>query len=167
VGVHPYLASPCRITLQNLSTLPQQNSASQETTGDQEQQNDSPELVTTGSWLVYAWQKLEGSTLQQDKWVVFHTSYFTVMHCHLLSVSAAVVLTLVFTIGLTETYGWISLMVKGFYYLSSTSLAGCKITVCYYWSGLIESPPSQGKAASNYTCGTCNPVNFTVLKPSD
>jgi hypothetical protein len=29
------------------------------------------------------------------------------------------------------------------------------------------SPPSQGKAAPNYSCGSCNPVNFTVLKPPD
>jgi hypothetical protein len=41
--------------------------------------------------------------LQGDKWVVFHISYLTVMHCHPLSVSAAVVLTLAFTIGLAET----------------------------------------------------------------
>jgi hypothetical protein len=34
---------------------------------------------------------------------VFHSSYFTVMHCHPLSVSVAVVLTLVFTIGLAKT----------------------------------------------------------------
>jgi hypothetical protein len=51
----------------------------------------------------YAQQKLEGSSLQWDKWVVFHTSYLIVMNCHLLSVSATVVLTLVFTIGLAET----------------------------------------------------------------
>jgi uncharacterized membrane protein len=38
-----------------------------------------------------------------DKQTVFHTSYFTVMHCHPLSVSVAVVLTLVFAIGLVET----------------------------------------------------------------
>jgi hypothetical protein len=47
--------------------------------------------------------ELEKSTLQQDKRTVFHTSYFTVMHCHPLSVSVAVILTLVFTIGLAET----------------------------------------------------------------
>jgi hypothetical protein len=70
----------------NLSTLPQQDSASQETTGDQEQQNDSPVNSPTGQ-IGY----------------VFHTSYLSVMHCHFLSVSAAVVLTLVFTIGLAET----------------------------------------------------------------
>jgi hypothetical protein len=52
---------------------------------------------------VYAWQKLEESNLQQDKWVDFHTGYLTVMHCHPLSVSVAVVLTLVFAIGLAET----------------------------------------------------------------
>jgi hypothetical protein len=75
----PDPASLCRITLQNLSSLPpRQDSASQETTGDQERQNNCPALVTLGSWLVYAWQKLEESTLQRDKWTVFHTSYFTV-----------------------------------------------------------------------------------------
>jgi hypothetical protein len=45
----PDPASPCRITLWNLSTLPQQDPASQETGGDQEQQDDSPALVTSGS----------------------------------------------------------------------------------------------------------------------
>jgi hypothetical protein len=44
---------------------------------------------------------------------VFHTSYLTVMHCHPLSV--AVVLTLVFAIGLAETALLIGLTVKGFY----------------------------------------------------
>jgi hypothetical protein len=44
----------------------------------------------------------EESTLQQDKRTVFHTSYFTVMYCHPFSVSVAVVLTLVFAIGLAE-----------------------------------------------------------------
>jgi hypothetical protein len=43
------------------------------------------------------------------------------MHCHPLSVSAAVVLTLVFTIGLAETAQLIGLLVKGFYLLSSIS----------------------------------------------
>jgi hypothetical protein len=52
---------------------------------------------------------------------VFHTSYFTVMHCHPFSVSAAVVLTLVFTIGLAETAPLTDLMVKCFYLLSSIS----------------------------------------------
>jgi hypothetical protein len=32
--------------------------------------------------------------------------------------------------------------------------------------GKIHSPPSQGIAAPDWTPGTCNPVNFTVLKPS-
>jgi hypothetical protein len=95
-------ASLCRITLQHLSTLPRQDSTSQDTTGDQEWQDDSPALVTPRSWLVYSRQKLE-STLQWDKHVVFHTSYLTVMHCHPLSVSVAVVLILVFTISLAET----------------------------------------------------------------
>jgi hypothetical protein len=31
----------------------------------------------------------------------------------------------------------------------------------------IHSPLSQGIAAPDCTPGTCNPVNFTVLKPSD
>jgi hypothetical protein len=51
----------------------------------------------------------------------FHTSYLTVMHCHPLSISAAVVLTLVFTIGLAETAPLIGLTVEGFYLLSSIS----------------------------------------------
>jgi hypothetical protein len=54
------------LVLFNLSALPQQDSASQETTGDQEQRNNSPALVTTGSWLVYTWQKPEESTLQRE-----------------------------------------------------------------------------------------------------
>jgi hypothetical protein len=37
------------------------------------------------------------------------------MHCHPLSVSAAVILTLVFAIGLAETTLLIGLMAKGFY----------------------------------------------------
>jgi hypothetical protein len=52
---------------------------------------------------------------------VFHPSYLTVMHCQPLSVSAAVVLTIVFAIGLAETAPLIGLMVKGFYLLSSIS----------------------------------------------
>jgi hypothetical protein len=53
----------------------------------------------------------------------FHTSYLTAMHFHPLSVSVAVVLTLVFTTGLVETTptDWFHLMVKGFYLLSSIS----------------------------------------------
>jgi hypothetical protein len=52
---------------------------------------------------------------------VFHTSYLTVVHCHPLSVSAAVVLTLVFTTGLAETAPLIDITLKGFYLLSSIS----------------------------------------------
>jgi hypothetical protein len=44
------------------------------------------------------------------------------MHCHPLSVSAAVVLTLVFTTGLAEITALIDLTVKGFYLLSSISV---------------------------------------------
>jgi hypothetical protein len=43
------------------------------------------------------------------------------MRCHPLSVSAVVVLTLVFAIGLAETALLTGLMVKGFYLLSSIS----------------------------------------------
>jgi hypothetical protein len=75
-------ASLCKIILQNLSALPQQDSASQETTGDHEQWDDSPALITPRSWLVYAQQKLEESILQWDKRTVFYASYFTVMHCY-------------------------------------------------------------------------------------
>jgi hypothetical protein len=35
--------------------------------------DDSPALVTTGSWLVYTWQKFEESTLQRDKQAMFFT----------------------------------------------------------------------------------------------
>jgi hypothetical protein len=52
---------------------------------------------------------------------VFHPSYLTVMHGHPLSVSDAVVLMLVFTIGLAETALLTGLTVKGFYLLSSIS----------------------------------------------
>jgi hypothetical protein len=49
-------------------------------------------------------QKIEELAFQCDKWAVyFHTSYHIVMHCHPLSLSIAVVLTLVFAIGLAET----------------------------------------------------------------
>jgi hypothetical protein len=48
----PDPTSLCKITLQNLSNLPWQGSASQETTGDQELQDNSPALVTHRSWLV-------------------------------------------------------------------------------------------------------------------
>jgi hypothetical protein len=47
--------------------------------------------------------KLEESTLQQDKWIIFHPSYLTVIDCHPFSVSAAVVLTLIFATGLEDT----------------------------------------------------------------
>jgi hypothetical protein len=43
------------------------------------------------------------------------------MHCHPLSVSAAVVLTLVFAIGLAETAPLTGLTVEGFHLLSSIS----------------------------------------------
>jgi hypothetical protein len=43
------------------------------------------------------------------------------MHCHYLSVSAAIVLTLVFAIGLAETTLLIDFTGKGFYLLSSIS----------------------------------------------
>jgi hypothetical protein len=43
------------------------------------------------------------------------------MYCQPLSVSAAIVLTLVFTIALAETARLTGLMVKGFYLLSSIS----------------------------------------------
>jgi hypothetical protein len=33
--------------------------------------------------------------------------------------------------------------------------------------GKVHSPPSQGEAAPDCSHGTCNLVNFTVLKPSD
>jgi hypothetical protein len=135
----PDPASPCRIILQNLSTLPRQVFTSQEMTEGQEQWNNSPALLTTGSWLVYTWQKLEESTLQQDKWVVFHPSYLTVMHCHLLSVSAVVVLTLVFTIDLAETtladWSHIERFSFALFYLF---WAGCIITIYCYWSGLTK-----------------------------
>jgi hypothetical protein len=47
--------------------------------------------------------KLEESTLQQDKWIIFHSNYLSVMHCHPFSVSEAVVLTLVFATGLAKS----------------------------------------------------------------
>jgi hypothetical protein len=43
------------------------------------------------------------------------------MHCHPLSVSATVILTLLFAMGLAETAPLIGLTVKGFYLLSSIS----------------------------------------------
>jgi hypothetical protein len=69
----------------------------QEITGDQGQQDDSPTLVIPGRWLVYTWQKLEVLLLQWDKWTFFYA------RCHPSSVSVAIVLTLVFAIGLSET----------------------------------------------------------------
>jgi hypothetical protein len=55
------------------------------------------------------------------------------MHCHPLSVSAAVVLTLVFAIGLAETVPLIGLMVKGFLFaLFYLFWAGCIITIYGY-----------------------------------
>jgi hypothetical protein len=44
----PDPASLCRITLQNVNTLPQPDSASQETTGNQEWWDDSPAFFTLG-----------------------------------------------------------------------------------------------------------------------
>jgi hypothetical protein len=77
----PNLASPCKITLQNLSALPQQDSTSQETTGHQEWWNDSPALVCSGSWLICAWLKLEESTLKWDKWTAFHCNVLSLRVC--------------------------------------------------------------------------------------
>jgi hypothetical protein len=45
----PDPASQCKITLLNISALPWQDSALQETIGDQEQWDDSPALVIPGS----------------------------------------------------------------------------------------------------------------------
>jgi hypothetical protein len=86
-----------------------------------------------GSLLVYAWQKLEESTIQWDKWNVFYASYFTVMHCHPLSLSVAVVLTLVLAVGLMETAptNWThdEKFLLAFFYIS---WEGCITTVyCY------------------------------------
>jgi hypothetical protein len=77
--------------------------------------------------------KLEESTLQWDKRTVFYTSYLTVIYCHSLSVSVAVVLTPVFVIGLAKTSpaDWIhgERLLLAFFYLF---WAGCIITVyCY------------------------------------
>jgi hypothetical protein len=61
------------------------------------------------------------------------------MHCHFLSVSAAVVLTLVFTIGLAETtpVDW-SHCERCLFALFYLFWAGCIITIYYYWSDLTE-----------------------------
>jgi hypothetical protein len=63
----------------------------------------------------------------------FYTRYLTVMHCHLLSVSAAVVLTLVFAIGLAETAVTVWIHSERFLFaLFYLFWAGCIITVyCY------------------------------------
>jgi hypothetical protein len=72
----PDLASPCKFTLQNVSTLPWQDSAPQETIGSHRWWTRTMLLshgcsCHLGSWLVYVWQKLEKSTIQWDKWTVF------------------------------------------------------------------------------------------------
>jgi hypothetical protein len=102
-----------------------------------------PYSCHSGSWLVYAWQKLEVSTFQQNKRVVFHTSYLTVLHCHPLSVSDAVVLTLVFTIGLAETApaGW-SQSERFLFALFCLFWAGCIFTIYCYWYGFPLQPQS-------------------------
>jgi hypothetical protein len=128
----PDSASPCRITLQNLSTLLQQDSTSQETMGDQEQRMTTL-LQSSRKLTSLCTQKLEESTLRWDKWAVFHTSYLTVLHCHPLSVSAAVVLTLVFARGLAETapadWSHSERFLFAFFYLFG---AGCVFTIyCY------------------------------------
>jgi hypothetical protein len=53
------------------------------------------------------------------------------MHCHPLPVSVAVVLTLVFAIGLAETTPLIDLTVKGFYLLFSILLS--RMHIYYLW----------------------------------
>jgi hypothetical protein len=73
------------------------------------------------------------------------------MHCHSLSVSVAVVLTLAFTIGLAETtptdcsHG--ERFLFAFFYLF---WAGCKITVYCYWSGFPLQP--QNSSPVTYVC---------------
>jgi hypothetical protein len=137
--------------LQNLSALPWQDSASQETTGDQEWQDNSPVLVTAGSWLVYAVPKLMESTIQWDKRTVFHTSYFSVMYCHYLSVSVVVVFPLVFAIGLAETaptdWNHGERLLLALFHLF---WAGCIITVYCYWYGLPSW--SQSPYPLTYVC---------------
>jgi hypothetical protein len=48
-------------------------------------------------------RSLKKPTVQWNKLTIFHVSYSTVMHCHPLFVSLAIVLTLIFAIGLVET----------------------------------------------------------------
>jgi hypothetical protein len=143
----PDLASPCRITLQNLSALPQQDSASQETTGDQEQQNDNPELVTTGSWLVYARQKLEESILQQTNGLCFSHQLF---HCNALSPLVCICCcsshpSLCHRLGRNHPC-WLISQWKVFICSLLSLSAGCIISIYCYWSGLtkdkLRSPPS-------------------------
>jgi hypothetical protein len=59
------------------------------------------------------------------------------MHCHLLFISAAVVLTLVFAIGLVETTPLIDLTVKGFYLLFSISF-GQAAYLLFIVTGLVS-----------------------------
>jgi hypothetical protein len=86
-----------------------------------------------------------------DKWTVFHTSYFTVMHCHPLSVSVAVVFTLVFSIGLAETAraDWTH-SEKFLFTLFYLFWAGCIITVYCYWCGFPLW--SQNPHLGTYVC---------------
>jgi hypothetical protein len=67
---------------------------------------------------------------------IFHTSYLPVIQCHPLALSVAIVLTIVFAIGLTETTptDWTPskrLLLSLFYFF----WAECVITIYCYQSG--------------------------------
>jgi hypothetical protein len=150
----PDPASPCRITLQNLGTLPWQDSTSQDATGDQEQSDNSPALVTsqklTSLCTAEAWG-VNSPTGQTG--YVFHPSYFTVMHCHPLSVSAAVVLTLVFAIGLAEAtpadwYHGKRVFICSLLSLLSRMHNYCLLLPIGFNSRLNTQPPSQRESCS-------------------
>jgi glycogen synthase len=78
-------------------------------------------------------------------------SYFTVMYCHSLSVSVAVVLTLVLAIDLAKTIpaDWIH-GERVLLALFNLFWAGCIITAYFYWYGLPSW--SQSPHPVTYVC---------------
>jgi hypothetical protein len=140
----PDPASPCRITLWNLSTLPQQDSTSQEKMGPRmagQQLCSNHTLEADSLRMTEAWG-IDSPMGQLD---CFYTSYLTVMHCHPLFVSVAVILTIIFAIGQAETASadWTH-SERFLFVLFYLFWEWCIVAVYCYWCGFPlwpQSPP--------------------------
>jgi hypothetical protein len=140
MGVHPWSASPCKITIQDLSTHPWQVSASQETTGDEEQQDNCLAVVNPGS-MAEIWNI--NSPMAQTE--CFPHQLF---HCNILSLLVCICCcsshpSLCHRFERNGTH-WLDLLALFYLFWE-----GYLITVCY-WYGL--SSWSQNPHPVTYVC---------------